>query len=319
MTTTNTIPIPVQAGPDSPAESSVELLNATASEQAFIESDENAVIKAADLIAKAVDDSASKYAKLGHEVLKIARKRKTAFPRWSKQDYDDLVNKMEMLVKLRVAIASVRIKDYVRAALFIEAVKPAVPGVEKLSYHVVANILLPALNFDPVELTGELRKEWHAWTLTTVARQIGDEPLTVRDLHESYAARKQEIAREALAKKDPEKALEAEKRSREAKARSERSASQTRILDSINKAMDDGFANVDDVLTVVAKTIEDRKEKMPAKFVGIDPSSLTTADCKTIADCLYTSGKLVEMKYLHARLDALIKTAENALIVTKAG
>ena len=66
---------------------------------------------------------------------------------------------------------------YVRIHLWVEAVKPLVPDVEKLSYFQVTNKFLPTLAFDAVELTGEIRKEWLTWVRTTVERQLGEDPL----------------------------------------------------------------------------------------------------------------------------------------------
>ena len=289
----------------------------TDTEQRFLTEDELAVNKLVDLTVETLDpkDMLKKYARLGAECLRVARKRKAGFKAWSKDDFESLCDELAKKVKLRVAVKEVRMAVYVRTALWVEAVRPMVPGVEKLSYYQVANKFLPTLQFDPVELTGEVRKDWHVWVANTVAQQLGDEPLSIKALDESIAARKAEIDREKLAKKDPEKVLEQERKAAESKARAERKQAQARIGESIDKALVADHAGPADIVGIVEAVMKDHGLSLPK--VGFDPATCGAADCKLVADVMFTSGKLVEMKYLRDRLDAMIKIAENALIATK--
>src|SRR6185437_5072401 len=101
----------------------------------------------------------------------------------------------------------------------------------------------------------------------------------------------------------------------ESKARAERKQAQARIGESIDKALVAGHAGPADIVGIVEAVMKDHGLSLPK--VGFDPATCLTADCKLVADVMFTSGKLVEMKYLRDRLDAMIKIAENALIATK--
>ena len=74
---------------------------------------------------------------------------------------------VETLVKMRVAVKDVRPSVYVRVYLWVDAVRSIVPNVDKFSYNTIANKLLPTLEFDPIELSGEIKKEWLTFVRTT--------------------------------------------------------------------------------------------------------------------------------------------------------
>lgn len=322
----DTIPLPAPVADDSlgvipgtPSGTSDNALSGglTDSEQKFLNDDEQSVNKLVDLTVETLDpkDALKKYARLGAECLKVARKRKSGFKAWSKEDFDALCEELARKVKMRCAVKDVRMATYVRVHLWVESVKQMVPGVEKLSFYQVANKFLPTLAFDPVDLTGEIRKEWNLWVANTVAQQLGDEPLSMKLLDDAIAERKKEIDREKLAKKDPEKVLEQERKAVESKARAERKQAQAQIGESIEKALVADHANVNDVVQIVEAIVKDHGLSMPK--VGFDPAACTTADCKLLADVMFTSGKITEMKFLRDRLDAMIKIAENAMITSK--
>ena len=214
---------------------------------------------------------------------------------------------------MRVAVKEVRMLVYIRVSLWLDAVKALVPNAEKLSYHLVVNKLLPTLAFDPAELTGEIRKDWLTWTRTTVERQLGDEPMSFKELDQSIADRKAEIERDRSAKKDPEKRLEQERKAAESKSRKDRRDAQSKISETLDKAIVDGHAEVNDVVAIVDSVLRDHNLSLPKKLVGFDPMTCTAADCKTLASAMLGAGKLAEMKILRDSLDVMLKIAENHL------
>ena len=228
-----------------------------------------------------------------------------------------MCEQLETLVKMRVAVKEVRMNVYIRVHLWVEAVKAICPNVEKLSYFQVANKFLPTLSFDAVELTGEIKKEWLTWVRTTVERQLGDEPLSIKELDESLRTHKTEIERERNAKKDPEKALEQEQKAAAGKDKAARRQAHEKIVDSIDKAVTEGHASTTDVVQIVSEVLKANNLSMPAKLVGFDPANCTVADCKTLAAAMAGAGKLVEMRVLRDTLGALIQIAENAMITSK--
>lgn len=291
-------------------------------EQAFVSDDDAAVNRLVGLTADTLDpkDMLKKYAKLGAECLKIARKRQASFKAWSKDDFDSLCNELERKVKLRVAIKKVEMAKYVRIHLWVEALRPDVPEVEKLSYYQAYNKFVPTtLLFDGVDLTGELRSEWHTWTVATVRRQLGDDKLSIADLDASIADRKAEIDREKAAKKDPEKALLQEQKAAEAKAKKDRRDSQQRIMDSLDGAITNGHADVNDVIQIVEQALKANKLALPTTMVGFDPATCTKNDCRILIESMFSHNKAAELKYLRDLADARVKQIENAMIATQAG
>ncbi len=317
----DTIPSNVAAEGDAASTPVVNtaLPDATDAERKALEDYQASEAKVVELAIQTLDpkDMLRKYARLGKEALSLAAKRKASFKAWAREDLDKVCDQLETLIKMRVAIKEVRVNVYIRVHLWVEAVKAICPNVEKLSYFQVANKFLPTLSFDAVELTGEIKKEWLMWVRTTVERQLGDEPLSIKELDESIKARKAEIERERSAKKDPEKALEQEQKAAAAKEKAARRQAHDKIVDSIDKAVTEGHASTTDVVQIVSEVLKANNLSLPAKMVGFDPANCTVADCKTLAAAMAGAGKLVEMKVLRDTLDAMIKIAENAMITSK--
>jgi hypothetical protein len=306
--------------PGTPIESSDNALpEATEAERNAIEDYKAEEAEVVSLAVATLDpkDMLKKYAKLGRAVLNLAAKRKRSFKGWVREDFDKVCDDLAVLVKMRVPIKDVRMSLFARIYLWVEAVKPLVPNVEKLSYFQVANKFVPTLSFDAVELTGEIKKEWLTWVRTTVERQIGDDPMSMKELDASIEERKKEIERERAAKKDPEKALQAELRAAEKKAKTERQASQNKVFKALDSAISEGHADVNDVVQIVEKALSENKLALPRKFSGFDHENCTIEDCVMLAKGMFAAGKLVEMKALRDNLDAMIKIAEHALLKSK--
>jgi hypothetical protein len=299
-----------------PVDSNDPISGATDSEQKAIDEYRASEARVVDLAVQTLDpkDMLKKYARLGAEALKLAQKRKGSFKAWAKEDFEKVCTDLETLVKMRVAIKDIRIGVYVRVHLWVEAVKAVVPNVEKLSYFQVANKFLPTLQFDPVELTGEIRKDWLTWVRTSVERQLGEEPMSIKDLDQSIADQKKEIERAKTAKKDPEKLLEQERKALETKSKKERRDGQNKIVESLDAAITNGHADVSDVVQIVDQVLKSNNLSLPAKVVGFDPAHCTVTDCKTLAAAMAGAGKLAEMKVLRDTLDAMIKIAEHAML-----
>ncbi|RUL81294.1 hypothetical protein [Tautonia sociabilis] len=290
--------------------------DATEAEQKQIADYKATESEVVDLAVATLDpkDMLKKYARLGKAVLSLAARRKASFKAWAKEDFAKVCDDLATLVKMRVAIKEVEMDKYVRIHLWVEAVKPLVPAVEKLSYFQVKNKFLPTLAFDPVELTGEIRKEWLTWVRATVERQVGDEPLSIKELDQSIADQKKAVEDARNARKDPEKLLEQERKAVEAKAKKERRDAQQGIVDAIDGAVTNGHADTSDVLQIVEQVLKANNLSLPAKVVGFDPINCTVADCKMLAQAMIGAGKLAEAKVLRDTLDAMIKIAEHAML-----
>ncbi len=264
-------------------------------------------------------DMLKKHARLGAETLKLANKRKASFKAWEKKDLDLVCEQLDVLIKMRVPIKTVRMHEEIRVHMWVEAVRPLVPNVEKLSYYQVTHKFLPTLLFDAVALTGEIRKEWLTWVRTTVETQLGEKPLTMKELDESIKERKEEIERERLSrsKRTPEQVLEAELKAANKKKTAERTAAQSKVSNAVSDAINaDLGIDVNDIVKVVKDVVEQSNMTLPKRLVGFDPEGCTIDDCKMLAAAMCGAGKLTEMKFLRDRLDAMIKIAENAMITS---
>jgi hypothetical protein len=297
---------------------------ATAEEQRKLDDYRASEARVVELAIATIDpkDMLKKYARLGKEGKSLAEKRKASLKAGSwngKEDFEKVCEDIETLVRMRVAIKEIRIAVYVRIYLWVEAVKALCPDVEKLSYYVVANKFLPTLQFDPVELTGEIRKEWLTWVRTTVERQLSDEPMSVKELDESIKERKEEIERERLArsKRTPEQVLEAEQKAANRKKLAERSSAQSKVSNAVAEAISDGNADVNDIIAVVRQAVEKSDESVHRGIVVFDAERISIDECKQLAATMCAAGKLAEMKYLRDNLDRMIKIAENAMVASK--
>jgi hypothetical protein len=289
---------------------------ATEAEQARIDAYRAAESEVVELATATLDpkDMLKKYAKLGKAVLSLAAKRKGDFKAWTKDDFAKVCDDLATLVKMRVAIREVEMDKYARIYLWVEAVKPLVPSVDKLSYYQVKNKFLPTLAFDAVELSGEIKSDWLTFVRTTVERQIGDDPLSIKDLDAAIADQKKAIEAARNARLDPEKALLREQKAAEAKAKKERRDAQQGIMDAIDGAVTNGHADPNDVVQIVEQALKSNNLSLPAKVVGFDPINCTMADVKMLAQAMIGAGKLAEAKVLRDTLDAMIKVAEHAML-----
>jgi hypothetical protein len=289
---------------------------ADASEQAKIDAYKASEAKVVELATATLDpkDMLKKYAKLGAEALKLANKRKESLKAGSwngKDDLNKVCSDLETLVKMRVAVRDVKMLVYIRVHLWVEAVKPINPNVEKLSFHVVVNKYLPTLMFDPVELTGEIKKDWLTFVRTSVEKQLSDSPLTMSDVDSAIKDYKAELENAKRKNTSDEKQLERERKAEESKVRKDRRDAQTLIADSLDKAIVDGHAETQDVVEIVNKVLADHKMELPAKLAGFTPETCTVADCKELVKAMAAHGKVAEMKALYNHLDAMLKIIAN--------
>jgi hypothetical protein len=264
------------------------------------------------------------YAALGRAGRKLAERRKASLKAgaWNgtidvKKVCDDLAVK----IRSKVPIKLVEMDKYIRIDLWVEAVRPLVPGVEKLSYYQVYNKFLPTLDFDVELLTGEIRKGWIGWVTSTVERQISSDPMSIKDLDASIAERKEQIVKERDAKRKPvtpeEEANNAAK-ALETKRRGEKNAAQSKISDAIDKALVSDNATPSDVAEIAEKVLKTHNMEMP-KPGTFDAANCTANDVKMLARQLFTAGKITEMRLLRDTLDQMLKVVDNALVLSKAG
>lgn len=294
------------------------LPGATEAEQKTINEIRDAETRLVDLAVATLDpkDMLKKYAKLGAETLKVARKRKASIKAgaWTKEDLSKVFSDLTLLIKMRVAIKHVELDKYVRVHMFVEAMRPLVPNIEKLSFHQAVNKFIPTLSFDAVELTGEVQKGWLTWVRETLEIQLSDSPMSMKDLDASIAEQKAAILKARNSKRTPEQQDEIDRKAAESKVRKERKDAQSKVADSVDKAIVDGHATGDDIAGIVEVVLKEHGIEMPK--MGFDPATATISDCKLVADVMFTTGRVAEMKYLRDRLDAMIKIAENAMVTS---
>jgi hypothetical protein len=294
---------------------------ATVDEQKAIDDYRATEARVVELAIATLDpkDMLVKYAKLGHEALKLAAKRKASLKpgAWDKSDFAKVCDDLTTLIKMRVAIRDVEMDKYVRIHLWVEAVKPLCPNVDKLSFFQVKNKFLPTLTFDAVALTGDLNEQWLGWVQDTVERQLSNKPLSMKELDALVAEKRKEIEHARHKNETTEQALEREQKAKEASFRAERNSAQSKIADAVDKALSAEHAAPKDVAEIVAKVVKDHNLTMPAAPGVFDAASCTENDIRAIANGLFQAGKLAEIKLLHKILSQMIQIADSGLSLSK--
>jgi hypothetical protein len=277
------------------------------------------------LAAETLDpkDKLKKYVKLGREALKLASRRKASLKAGSWNgagDFKKVCDDLGLLVKSKIAIKEVEFDKYVRMCLWVDAVKPLVPNVETLSWGQVWNKFLPTLEFDPVELTGEIKKGWIGFLGCVVAQQVSDEPMSIKELDIAIEAEKEKIKKE---KENRAKALTPDEieakaaKAAESKKRAEKNTAMSKVSDSIDKGLETGQFTPAEVAEIAEKVVKTHNLEMPKS--GFDAATCTMNDVLMIAKSLVTNGKFNEMRFLRDTLDKMIKINDNSLITTQAG
>ena len=298
-----------------------EPTEAEAKKIAEIKSDQDELV---DLAVATLDpkDMLKKYCRLGAKNLSWNKKRKASLApgAWNgKEDFEKGCDQTADLIRMRAPIKEIRMGLYTRVYLWVEAVKPLVPNVEKLSYFQVANKFVQTLSFDMVNLTGEIKKDWLTWTRETVEQQLSDKPLTLKELDAAIEERKAEIELEKKARdqRTPEQVLAAEQKAANRKLTAQRSAAQSKVSNAVADALTDKHADVNDIVAIVRQVVEKSPESIHRGIVVFEPESISVDECKQLAAAMFAAGKLIEMKFLRDNLDRMVKIAENALITSK--
>jgi hypothetical protein len=297
-----------------------DILHATDAEQGKLDAYRDAENDVVDTIVATIDpkDALKKYCKAGKQTLALAIRRleSLADGAWNgRKDFDKVCDDVATLVKMRVAVKDVRPSTYVRTHLWVEAVRAIVPNVDKLSYNTIANKLLPMLEFDPMTLTGEIRKEWLTFVRTTVERQLSSSPMTMDELDKSIDQCKADIEldRKRNSKLSAEQQLENELKAANKKKLAERSASQSKISQTVSDALIEGKADVNDVLAVVRQAIDLSKVEHTRGIVVIDADAITVDDCRDLTFVMCNAGKIVEMTYLRDQLSRMLASMTLAI------
>lgn len=245
-------------------------------------------------------DMLKKYAALGGAFIKHARWQKSQFKAWDKSDYERLAGKIEDEVKFRLPIKDVRMDTYARVHIFVECVRPVAPEVDKVSYFQIANKFLPMLQWDKVDLEGSIKAEWVKFVVETIKRQASDDRLSVKDLDAAIEERKAEIKRESDSRRDPVKALEAEKRAENAKIVAKRQSGISAISKAIGTAIGDGMLSGKDIADTIASVAVAHNVELPGREVlvptGFDPVTCNVEQVKLMMTVLLMNGKVDEIR-----------------------
>jgi hypothetical protein len=297
------------------------LAEATAIEQKKIDNYKASEARLVELAIATLDpkDMLKKYAKLGKEAIGLGfiRMESLAVGSWNGQkDWDKVCEDLETLVRMRIPVKEIRMSTYARTHLFVEAMRPMCPNIEKLSYYQVASKFLPTLSFDASDLTGSLKKDWIGFLRVTIEKQLSDNPMPMKELDEAIATRKKEIEAERAAnsKRTPEQILEAEQKAADKKLIKERSDVRNKITSAVSDALKVNNFGAPGIVGAVEDAFKLADLPMPGRLVGFDPINCTVEDCKTLAKAMLAGGKLAEMVVLKNTLDVMIKIAQNQMV-----
>ena len=306
----------VQATPGNGSDALPAMDDATA---AKMSKNDDAISRIVALAVQTLDpkDMLKKYAKLGKAALDHAIWQKNQFPAWADEDYKRLCDRIGDQVKFQVAIKSVRIDDYIRVHAWVEAVRPLVPEVERVSFYQVVNKFLPMLSWSRTELSGEIKKGWVDFVKATVAQQVSDAPMSIKDLDAAIQAHAAHLEAERNSGKSAEQLAEAARR----KSIADATRAEMKAREDITTSVDDALGGIltpTQLVDIVNKVAKDRGVKLP---VG-DMSTLATmspVEAKLLAKALWDAGNMAAMRVLRDQLDMMVKTFENAAVQSKVG
>ena len=306
----------VQATPENGSDALPAMDDATA---AKMSKNDDAIARIVSLAVATLDpkDMLKKYAKLGKAALDHAIWQKNQFPAWADEDYKRLCERIGDQVKFQVAIKSVRIDDYIRVHAWVEAVRPMVPEVERISFFQVVNKFLPMLSWSRTELSGEIKKGWVDFVKATVAQQVSDAPMSIKDLDAAIQAHAAHLEAERNAGKSPEQLAEAERRKAVADATRAEMKAREDFTTSVDEALG-GILSPSQLVDIVNKVAKDRGVTLPAGNLGTI-AKMTPAEAKLLAKSMWDAGNMASMKVLRDQLDVMVKTFENAAVQSKVG
>jgi hypothetical protein len=258
--------------------------------------------------AKATLDPANAlktHSELGRVTLARLRKAKRATDRpdgttaWNGQkDVRKQFDRIEETIRMESCIETIELDKIVRVHLLVEAIRPFAPNVDKLSYGLVHNRLLPLLVFDAETLTGEIKKGWHVWLKEFAIIQLGSKPLNKAGVTKLMAEQTAELDAERAEKLDPEKQLESEQDAIARRAARPRAAAIKAVGSAIDKTLTDGHIDASDLISILDKNLIAHGKTMPSNPGTFDPAKATIADCKMLALALSARGKNREMQAL---------------------
>jgi hypothetical protein len=261
-------------------------------------------------------DQLKKYCKLGKAALAHAVWQKNNFAgTYTREDFDRLCERIADRVKLTVPIASVRIDDYIRMHVFVEAVKPMVENVDTLSIYQVSSKFLPMLSFSKTELTGELRLEWTDFVKKWVSFQVSSEPVSMRVLDAAIADCKVAIESARDSKKTQEQ--------RDASARGKIVAAKVKAENDLNAKLTTGIDEAlggiltpEAVVGILEKVALDRNVTLPNRVKDLGRMSVQEANL--LAKTLFEAGNAAAIKTLYATLGKMVATIDAAAVQAKA-
>ena len=113
---------------------------------------------------------------------------------WTGLNYLRHVLRMEEGLRRRSGVRNTDVERCLKLRAWVEAVRPMVPGVERMKLSQVVARFLPLMDWNPVEFEGAIRPGWREFVREAVARQVSDDPMTDEELADAIADRKAELA-----------------------------------------------------------------------------------------------------------------------------
>lgn len=217
-------------------------------------------------VAKSIHNSIERagkfreYAEHGRQVVIMGRKQMRSLPdkqfsiKQGNNDYKRLCDRVtDAVVMSGTAPGDVRVATYVRMfvwAIHVKSLLPEGRDVYGLSYYVVANKLLPTLDFDNATLIGSIKADWQAWVMQTVCDLL-DGKLSSAQLDKSIADETKRIKDKKNAVRNPEAVAKEEKLAMERQANKPRKQAREAVINSVASIIEEGFATPQEIVALV--------------------------------------------------------------------
>lgn len=213
-----------------------------------------AIVKTIDYAGKLAE-----YCSIGARTVKLGRKqiKSIGAGEYGKDDFKRLCDRIADAARLSSPITDIRVNVYVKMHLWVDAVNKLMTTDDKpksvvsgLSYYVVANKLLPTLEFDVATLTGEIKEAWIPFVRETVSALMSDTPPSTKSIDAGIKARDSQIKAARQAKMDPDKVIALEQAEATRIANAPRKAAHTKIQTAIQTGIEEGLATPAEVVTL---------------------------------------------------------------------
>jgi len=306
---------------DAMAETTAEQTDGRAVAAAAVMSVEDFVVYQTATVAQIVEkictqhaDASTRNIEIGRDALILAMKEKEVSRRYTATDLDAMVDTIRNRVRLRLAIKpeSIKVMEWIKVYLLREQARPIMGDdmAESISITEGIHLTPEVMTFDKTTLTAAFKERWVDFLRHLAAERRADFAATNGSKFEAMLQEwRDRLAAEDKASSDKTKTPEqlAELAAAEARKTTAEKVKRanTAVTSSVANALKSGDLSPAQVAACVETAAAETGKPLSA-FLGVNPATITVAECRIFAETMARSGKLPEMRALRVMLSKLI-------------